>query len=206
MGFTGKSLRRGDLSPHPVEQFARWFAEAEADPRIVFASAVCLSTLGPDRTPEGRMVLLKHFDARGFVFYTNLESAKSRSLTAHPRAGLTFYWQPPGRQVRLRGPVEPVSAVEADAYFASRLRESRIGAWASDQSRELGNRAALEERVRALEDRFADREVPRPPHWSGFRIVPEAIEFWQEGEARLHDRFRYERDGAGGWVRRRLYP
>ena len=206
MRFTGKSLRRGDLSPHPVEQFARWFAEAKADPRIVFAEAVCLSTLGPDRTPEGRMVLLKHFDARGFAFYTNLESAKSRSLNAHPRAGLTFYWQPLGRQVRLRGPVEPVSAAEADAYYASRPRESRIGAWASDQSRELGNRAALEERVRALEDRFADREVPRPPHWSGFRIVPGAIEFWQEGEARLHDRFLYERDGAGGWARRRLYP
>ena len=206
MAFTGKSLRRGDLSPDPVEQFARWFAEAEADPRIVFAEAVCLSTLGPGGTPEGRMVLLKHFGARGFVFYTNLESDKALSLTAHPRAGMTFYWQPPGRQVRVRGPVEPVAGAEADAYFASRPRGSRIGAWASDQSRELGSRAALEERVHALRDRFAGREVSRPLHWSGFRIVPAAIEFWQEGGARLHDRFLYERDGAGGWVRRRLYP
>lgn len=206
MSHTAGSLRGADLSPDPVEQFSRWFAEAEADPRIVFAEAVCLSTLGPGGTPEGRMVLLKRFDARGFVFYTNLESAKSRSLAGCPRAGMTFYWQPPGRQVRVRGPVEPVSASEADAYFASRPRQSRIGAWASDQSRKLESRAVLEDRVRALEARFADGEVPRPPRWSGFRIVPDAIEFWQEGEARLHDRFLYERDGAGGWARRRLYP
>ena len=206
MAFTGKSLRRGDLSPDPVEQFARWFAEAAADPRIVFAEAVCLSTLGPGGTPEGRMVLLKHFDGRGFVFYTNLESSKSHSLAAHPRAGMTFHWQPPGRQIRIRGPVEPVSAAEADAYFASRPHGSRIGAWASEQSRELQSRAVLEDRVRELEQRFAGGEVPRPPHWSGFRIVPEAIEFWQEGAARLHDRFLYVRDGTGGWGLRRLYP
>ncbi len=206
MTFTGKHLRRGGLAPDPVVQFARWFADAEADPRIVFAEAACLSTLGPGDTPEGRMVLLKRFDARGFAFYTNLESAKSRSLGRHPRAGLSFYWQPLGRQVRLRGPVEPVSAAEADAYFASRPRRSRIGAWASDQSRELESRAALEDRVKALEARFAGGEVPRPPHWSGFRVVPDAFEFWQEGEARLHDRFLYERDGPEGWSRRRLYP
>ncbi|MDE2763833.1 MAG: pyridoxamine 5'-phosphate oxidase [Gemmatimonadota bacterium] len=206
MSSADKSLRRGDLAPDPVEQFARWFAEAEADPAIVFAEAVCLSTLGPGGTPEGRMVLLKHFDARGFVFYTNLESAKSHSLAEHPRAGMTFHWQPHGRQVRLRGPVEPVSEHAADAYFASRPRRSRIGAWASDQSRELESRAALEDRVKELEDRFAGGDVPRPPNWSGFRIVPDAIEFWQEGEARLHDRFLYAREGAGGWVRRRLHP
>jgi len=203
---TSGPLRRGRLSADPVEQFARWFAEAEADPRIVFAEAACLSTLGPGGTPEGRMVLLKHFDARGFVFYTNLESAKSRSLAGHPRAGLTFYWQPLARQVRLRGSVEPVSAAEADAYFATRLRQSRIGAWASDQSRELESRAVLEDRAKALEERFAGGGVPRPPFWSGFRIVAEAIEFWQEGEARLHDRFLYERASVGRWARRRLYP
>lgn len=206
MAATGKSLLRGDLSPDPVDQFARWFAEAESDPRIALAEAVCLSTLGPGDTPEGRMVLLKHFDVRGFVFYTNLESGKSRSLARHPRAGLTFHWQPLGRQVRLRGPVEAVSDEEADAYFESRPRESRIGAWASDQSRELESRETLEDRVRELEASFAGAEVPRPPHWSGFRVVPEAIEFWQEGEARLHDRFLYERDGAGGWERWRLHP
>ena len=200
------SLTRGDLSPDPIEQFGRWFEDAAADPRIVFAEAVCLSTLGPGETPEARMVLLKDFDDRGFVFYTNFESEKARSIVAHPRAGMTFYWQPLARQVRIRGAVEEVSPDEADAYFTSRPRESRIGAWASDQSRELESRAALEARVAALEERYAGREVPRPPHWSGFRIVPEAIEFWQEGQARLHDRFAYERDDAGRWIRRRLYP
>ena len=206
MSSTSTSLKRRDLSPDPVEQFGRWFAEAEADPRIVFAEAVCLSTLGPGDTPEGRMVLLKHFGARGFAFYTNLESAKSRSLAAHPRAGLTFYWQPPGRQVRVRGAVEAVSAAEADAYFASRPRGSRLGAWASDQSRVLESREALEARLAALEARYAGVEVPRPPHWSGYRIVPDAIEFWQEGVSRLHDRFLYQRVGAGKWEMRRLYP
>ncbi len=206
MSSTSASLGRGDLSPDPVEQFGRWFAEAEADPRIVFAEAVCLSTLGPGDTPEGRMVLLKDFDERGFVFYTNLESAKSRSLDGHARAGMTFYWQPLGRQVRIRGPVEAVSAAEADAYFASRPRGSRLGAWASDQSRVLDSREALEARLAAVEARFAGGEVPRPPHWSGYRIVPDAIEFWQEGASRLHDRFEYRWGGAGGWEMRRLYP
>ncbi len=199
-------LARAELAADPVEQFGRWFADAVAEPDIVFAEAVCLSTLGPNGTPEGRMVLLKHFDERGFVFYTNLESNKGRSLAAHPKAGMTFYWQPLGRQVRVRGPVEPVTEAEADGYFATRPRGSRMGAWASDQSRDLEARAALERRLADLEARFAGVEVPRPPHWSGFRIVPDAIEFWQEGRFRLHDRFAYERDGAGRWVRRRLYP
>ena len=206
MSSPGSPLKRSGLSPDPVEQFGRWFAEAVADPRIVFAEAVCLSTLGPGDTPEGRMVLLKHFDARGFVFYTNLESAKSRSVQGHARAGMTFYWQPLGRQVRLRGAVEAVSPAEADAYFASRPRGSQLGAWASDQSRVLDTREALEARLAAAEARYAGREVPRPPHWSGYRIVPGAIEFWQEGAARLHDRFEYRRDGAGQWEVRRLYP
>jgi len=199
-------VKQTDLSPDPIEQFGRWFADAEAEPGIVFAEAVCLSTLGPAETPEGRMVLLKHFDARGFVFYTNQESVKGRSLASHPRAGMTFYWQPLGRQVRIRGPVEPVSAAVADAYFATRPRQSGIGAWASDQSRDLESRAVLETTVRELEDRFAGGEVPRPPHWSGYRIVPEAVEFWQEGVSRLHDRIVYERDASGAWQRRRLYP
>ena len=199
-------LTRDGLSPDPIEQFGRWFADAVAAPEIVYAEAVCLSTLGPGGTPEGRMVLLKGFDERGFVFYTNLESGKGRSLAAHPKAGMTFYWQPLGRQVRIRGAVEPVSPAEADAYFASRPRGSRIGAWASDQSRDLAGRAALEDRLQAVEQRFAGDDVPRPPHWSGFRIVPEAIEFWQEGRFRLHDRFVYQIDGTGAWALRRLYP
>ena len=152
------------------------------------------------------MVLLKHFDARGFVFYTNLGSAKSRSLEGHARAGMTFYWQPLGRQVRVRGAVEAVSAAEADAYFASRPRGSQLGAWASDQSRVLDSRAALEARLAVVEARYAGGEVPRPPQWSGYRIVPDAIEFWQEGPLRLHDRFEYRCGGAGEWEVRRLYP
>ena len=199
-------LVRRELSPDPIVEFARWFAEAEAEDAIVFAEAVCLSTLGADATPEGRMVLMKGFDKRGFVFYTNLGSAKAASLASHPRAGMTFYWQPLGRQVRIRGAVEPVSSEEADAYFASRPRGSRIGAWASDQSTVLGSRAVLEERVRSLEERFAGRAIPRPPQWSGYRLVPDAVEFWQEGRSRLHDRLAYERDGDGGWTLRRLYP
>lgn len=199
-------MKRSDLSPDPIEQFRRWFADAEAEPRIVFAEAVCLSTLGPAGTPEGRMVLLKHFDEHGFVFYTNLESTKARSLARHPRAGMTFHWQPLARQVRIRGVVEQVSADEADAYFATRPRESQLGAWASDQSRDLDSRAMLEERLRAAQQRFAGGDIPRPPHWSGFRIIPEAIEFWQEGPSRLHDRFAYERNATGEWPRRRLYP
>ena len=206
MSSPGASLTRDNLSPDPIEQFGRWFTEAEADPRIVFAEAVCLSTLGPGGTPEGRMVLLKHFDERGFVFYTNLESAKSHSLNAHPRAGMTFYWQPLGRQVRMRGEVETVSVAEADDYFGSRPRGSQLGAWASDQSRVLASRAALEARLEAVEARHAGGEVPRPPHWSGYRIVPDAIEFWQEGPSRLHDRFEYRRGEAGDWEVRRLYP
>lgn len=205
-----KALSADDLLPDPVEQFRRWFDQAVEDPGVALAEAACLSTLGPDRTPEGRMVLMKGCDARGFVFYTNLGSKKASALRRHARAGLTFHWQPPagrGRQVRLRGPVEPVSAAEADAYFASRPRGSRIGAWASEQSREIKSRRALEAQVRECERRFAEGPVPRPSHWSGFRIVPDAVEFWQEGPFRLHDRFVYERgSGSDGWARRRLSP
>ena len=206
MSSADTPLRRGDISLDPVEQFARWFADAGADPRIVFAEAACLSTLGPGDTPEGRMVLLKHFDARGFVFYTNLGSAKSRALERHARAGLTFYWQPLGRQVRVRGAVEAVTDAEADAYFATRPRGSQLGAWASDQSRVLDGRGELEARLAAAEARHAGGGVPRPPHWSGFRIVPDAVEFWREGAARLHDRFEYRRGDGDAWEVRRLYP
>ena len=205
-----RALSAAELSDDPVEQFGRWFADAQADPGVVLPEAACLSTLGPNRTPEGRMVLVRRFDSRGFVFYTNLESNKARALDRHARAGLTFHWQPPsgqGRQVRVRGPVSPVSSEEADAYYAGRPRGSRIGAWASPQSRPIESRRVLEAAVAAREQEFGDGAVPRPPHWSGFRIQPEAVELWQEGPCRLHDRFAYERPAGGaGWVRRRLSP
>ncbi|NNM34053.1 MAG: pyridoxamine 5'-phosphate oxidase [Gemmatimonadetes bacterium] len=195
-----------DLMDDPIRQFAAWFAEAQAHPEIVLAETVCLSTLGPDQTPEGRMVLLKGFDERGFVFYTNLGSNKARALREHPRAGLTFHWIPLGRQVRLRGGVTAVSDEEADEYFATRPRGSQVGAWASDQSRPLGARQDLEARVAEVEGRYEGRDVPRPPHWSGFRIAPDAMEFWQEGRFRLHDRFVYSRAGASWAAPQRLFP
>ncbi len=201
-----RGLRRKDLSPDPIRQFGVWFRKATESPAVEFPETACLATLGPDRTPEARMVLMKDFGRRGFVFFTNLGSGKARAIDAHPRAGMTFHWQPLGRQVRVRGSVRPVSADEADRYFATRPRESRIGAWASLQSRELASRDELEARVRDARARFSGRDVPRPDHWSGFRIAPDAIEFWQEGASRLHDRFLYLPSGEGGWVRRRLYP
>ncbi len=200
------TLRAADLPSDPIALFAKWFAEAEADPRMAFAEAACLSTLAPDGGLDGRMVLMKGFSPAGFVFYTNAGSRKGRSLAAHPRAAMTFYWEPLRRQVRIRGPVEPVPANQANAYFASRPRGSRIGAWASKQSSELASRAELEARVREIEARFSGGPVPRPPHWNGYRIAPEVIEFWQESDSRLHDRFVYARSAEGLWTRRRLFP
>lgn len=199
-------LSAAELSADPVEQFGRWFAEARDHPQIVLPEAACLSTLGPGQTPEGRMVLVRGFGPAGFVFYTNLGSNKAKSLSLHPKAGLTFFWEPMGRQARVRGRVTPVSPEEADAYYASRPRGSQIGAWASKQSRELESRTALDARVRAAGERFAGGDIPRPPHWSGYLVVPDAIEFWQEGQSRLHDRFAYSLQRDGTWVRRRLYP
>ncbi len=187
----------------PLAPFARWFAaarECEQD-----AHAMTLATATRDGQPSARAVLLKGFDAGGFVFYTNLESRKSAELFGNPRAALCFLWKSLRRQVRIEGPVEPVSLEEADAYFASRPRDSRIGAWASDQSRPLEGRGELERRVEDFARRFGEAEVPRPPYWSGFRVVPQRIEFWQERASRLHDRWLFVREGDG-WRRGRLFP
>jgi pyridoxamine 5'-phosphate oxidase len=190
----------------PLELFAGWYAEAEkSEPND--PSAMALATVGPDGTPSMRMVLLKGYDAAGFVFYTNYESRKGLHLLAHSKAALLFHWKSVRRQVRLEGPVTKTTPEEADAYFATRARGSQIGAWASDQSRPLESRYALEKSVAEFGAKHLIGTVPRPPHWSGFRLQPTLIEFWQDGAFRLHDRLEYSRPSAGvPWSTRTLYP
>lgn len=188
----------------PVAPFVEWLAEAKAhEPND--ANAMALATVDADGLPDARMVLLKDVDTRGFTFYSNAESAKGLQLDARPAAALLFHWKTLRRQVRVRGAVEPVTSAEADAYFASRARESRIGAWVSDQSRTLADRAALEAAVARETARFGDEDVPRPGRWTGWRVVPQSVEFWRDRPFRLHDRILFERDGEG-WSRRRLWP
>ncbi len=188
----------------PYALFADWIGEARgSEPND--ADAMALATVDAEGLPDVRMVLLKGVDTRGFVFYTNYESAKGSELAGQPRAALLFHWKSLRRQVRARGAVETVTDAEADAYFVSRHRMSRIGAWASDQSRPLESRAALEARADEIEARFEGQDVPRPPHWSGYRVIPSQIEFWRDGAFRLHDRLRFDRAGEG-WTTTRLYP
>lgn len=188
----------------PIGLFVEWLAQARAH-EINDPNAMCLSTVDAEGVPDARMVLLKDVDARGFTFYSNGESAKGGQLAARPVAALLFHWKSLRRQVRVRGEVEPVTAAEADAYFASRARESRIGAWASDQSRPLAARADLEAAVARETARFGDGDVPRPLRWTGWRVVPSAVEFWRDRPFRLHDRLRFDRSGTG-WGRTRLQP
>ena len=190
----------------PVGLFAEWLKEAEAkEPND--ANAMSLASVDSTGLPDVRMVLLKGHDARGFVFYTNFGSAKGTQLLEHPKAAALFHWKSLRRQVRVRGPVTRVTDAEADAYFASRHVLSRIGAIASDQSRPLDSRETLMARAKEIEARHPDGNVPRPPHWSGFRIMPLDMEFWQDGAYRLHDRVRFSRGAEGQpWTRQRLYP
>ena len=187
----------------PLAVFERWLDEAwKAEPN---AHAMTLATATPEGRPSARLVLLKGLDRRGFVFYTNLESRKSEELYANPFAALCFLWKSLNRQVRVEGAVEQVGDDEADAYFASRPRDSQIGAWASDQSRRLESRALLEGRVEEFSRRFDQGTIPRPAYWSGYRVVPQRVEFWQERPSRLHDRLLFVREGEG-WRRQRLFP
>lgn len=196
-------LRRSDLSGDPIAQFASWWERAEAE--VPLPDAICLATVDESGVPDARMVLLKGFDRDGFRFHTNYESAKGEQLAATGWAAIVVYWRELDRQVRVRGPVERLSARESDAYFATRPHERRVGAWASPQSRVLADRAELDRRVREVEERFAGEEIPRPEHWGGYILRPEAVEFWQGQVRRLHDRFLYTREGEG-WRIERLGP
>lgn len=199
-------LTKASVDPNPIRQFERWFQElsghglSQQD-----AISMVLATAASDGKPSCRIVLMKSFDERGFVFFTNYHSRKGQELAVNERACLLFYWSPVWRQVRIEGAVERVSTEESDQYFHSRPLGSKIGAWASEQSKPIGNRAELERRFEEFDLKFADN-VPRPPHWGGYRVKPDVIEFWQGQENRLHDRLRYTRQANGDWKIERLAP
>jgi pyridoxamine 5'-phosphate oxidase len=197
-------LDRHDLDPDPIAQVRAWLADADAA-GVVLPNAMALATVGSDGSPSVRHVLLRHITETGITFFTNRTSRKARELAANPRAACTLYWRELDRQVILRGAVTELAAAESDAYFATRPRDAQLGAWASEQSRPLDDRATLERRVEEARERFADRDVPRPAHWGGYLLTPDEVECWQGRPYRLHDRFRYTHDNAG-WRLERLYP
>jgi len=198
------ALNKSDVDRNPIKQFAKWYHEATAF-GIAETDAMTLATATKDGRPSARIVLLKDFDDRGFVFFTNYESRKAKDLAENPRACLVAYWLPVKRQVRIEGFVEQISETESEAYFQTRPLGSRIAAWASNQSEVVENRDALEQRYADLSERYGE-DVPRPPHWGGYRIDPEVIEFWQGRDNRLHDRLRYRLQADGTWVIERLGP
>ena len=202
--YTSAGLDETDLDSDPIVQFHRWF-EKVIDADLHEPNAMILATATEDGRPSARTVLLKGYDERGFVFYTNYEGRKAGELETNPMCALLFYWSELERQVRIEGRAGRLSGEESDAYFLSRPRGSRLGAWASQQSRPVKDRGVLEERVRALEVEYEGREIPRPPFWGGYRVEPEVMEFWQGRESRLHDRLVYRRTG-GEWRIERLQP
>ncbi|MFQ3634009.1 pyridoxamine 5'-phosphate oxidase [Roseiflexus sp.] len=202
--YTRHGLSETDVDPDPLRQFQCWFDQAVAA-ELIEPNAMTLATATPDGRPSARMVLLKGVDNGGFVFFTNYESRKGVELAANPWAALVFYWPELERQIRIEGRVERITPEESDVYFASRPNGSRIGAWASRQSSVIGSRAELEQRVAELEQFYADRDIPRPTYWGGFRVIPDVIEFWQGRPNRLHDRLRYRRNNSQ-WIIERLSP
>lgn len=199
-----RTLEREDLLADPIDQARRWLQEAE-EADVPLATAAALATADPTGRPSVRHVLIRGIDPRGFVFYTHRDSRKGRDLEANPRAGLVVFWKELDRQIAITGDVEEMADEESDAYFATRPRDAQLGAWASRQSEILPAREQLEEAVRAFAEEFDGRSVPRPPRWGGYRVLPEAVEFWQGRAFRLHDRFRYTREPEG-WRIDRLFP
>jgi pyridoxamine 5'-phosphate oxidase len=204
LNYTQGGLTEEAVADHPFAQFQQWLHQAIAA-ELPEPNAMMLSTVSAQGHPVGRMVLLKALDERGFVFFTNYDSAKGQQLAHHPWAALVFWWAQLERQVRIEGPVEKITAAESDVYFQSRPRASQLGAWASPQSQIVGDRRVLEQRLAELESQYADQPIPRPDHWGGFRVLPQTMEFWQGRPSRLHDRLQF-RLVEGQWQRVRLAP